>query len=293
MNTLNRRLVLAAGALSGVPLLQACATPAAVDTSALDLTSAAGQLDAFMRMRASNDGRDVFANWWVTMFAVLPGERPREIFRLDGFNVGRFFKLPDGGHQFITREVAYYKDLKSGQILSEWDNPFTNTKNSVLQIANDPVNSRYAATKPGDPGRFPFQRSGDDVFLRIDVPLSYPNPLQPGEFPAESSGAQYTASEHFTFFGKASDLANKSLASVPCTWSWARTGPWLPWMKMGQRAGYLMYSGHGRKFATFAELPQDVRDYTVKNFPAYQKSPDSFVAPNETSWTYYKKQVKK
>ena len=271
----------------------ACCTLFAGPAAAVDTTSSAGQLDALMRMRGSNDGRDVFANWWVTVYAVLPGERPREIMRLDGFNVGRFAKLEDGSAQLITREVAYYRDLKTGEFLKEWLNPFTNEKNTVLHVANDPVNARFAAPKAGEAGRLPFMQSGDDVILRLDVPLAYPNPLQPAEFPAESSGPVYSGSEHFTFFAKTAQLDEAKTASVPITYAWARTGPWLPWMKMGTRQGYLLYSGHGKKFASFDDLPADVRDFTRANYPAYQKSPEAFTTPNETSWTYYKKQAAK
>jgi hypothetical protein len=293
---LSRRATVAT--LAAAVLAAGCATaPApmapAASTAAPDVTSAAGQLDNFIRMRASADGKTVFANWWVTVFAVVPGERPREIMKLDGFNAGRFVKNADGSAEFISREVAYYKDSRTGAILSEWQNPFTNEKNSVLHVANDPVNSKYAAPKAGEAGRFPFMVSGEDVFLRLDIPLAYPNPLLPAEFPAESSGPTYLASEHFTFFAKTADIANRALPSVPLTYAWARTGPWLPWMKMGQRPGYLIYSGHGRKYASFDELPADVKAYTRANFPAYATAPASYVTPNETSWTYYKKQVQK
>lgn len=259
--------------------------------AALDANSATGQLDTFMRLRGTSDGRDTFANWWVTIYAVLPGERPREIMKMDGYNVGRFVKAEDGSVQLISREVSYYKDLKTGEILKEWVNPFTNEKNTVLHVANDPVNARFPAPKAGDPGRFPFMVNGDDVILRMDVPLAYPNPLPPTEFPAESAGAMYTGSEHFTFFGKTKDLDDAKATSVPATWAWARTGPWLPWMKMGSRPGYVLYSGHGKKFLKFDELPADVREFTKANFPQYQTSPATFVTPNETSWTYYKKQA--
>ena len=277
-------------------LLGACGTPGGMSAGtrepakAVDTTSAAGQLDTFIRMRGSADGREVFANWWVTMYAVFPGERPREILKLDGFNAGRMLRLPDGSAQMITREVAYYKDPKTGAILSEWANPFTNEKNTVLHVTNDPVNARFAAPKAGEKGTFPMTASGNDVMLRLDVPLAYPNPLSPAEFPAESSGPVYAGSEHFTFFAKASDLANPALASVPTTYAWARTGPWLPWMKMGARPGYLLYSGHGKKFMSFDELPADVRDHTRANFPKYARAPEAFSTPNETSWTFYKKQ---
>ncbi len=258
---------------------------------AVDTTSAVGQQDAYMRIRASNDGKQAFANWWVTVFAAVPGERPRPIFRLDGYNVGRFIKAADGSVQFVSREVAYYRDLKTGEFLTEWDNPYTKEKNTVVQVTNDPVNSTLPAPKAGEAGRFPFMQSGDDVFLRLDIPLAYPNPLLPADFPAESSGPLYIASEHFIFFSKTHDLDDPKLTSVPLTYAWTRTGPWLPWMKMGMRPGGLVYSGHGKKFARFEDLPADVREYTTANYPLYQTAPAGYTTPNETSWTYYKKQA--
>jgi hypothetical protein len=261
----------------------------ALPAGAADTSSAAGQLETFMRMRGSADGREAYANWWVTVFAVVPGERPREIFRLDGYNVGKFVKAEDGSAQFLSRELAYYRDLKTGEILKEWTNPFTNEKVTVVPVLNDPVNSRYPAPKAGEAGRFPFMTAGEDVILRLDIPLAYPNPLQPADFPAESTGPTYLASEHFTFFAKTRDIDDAQQASVPLTYAWARTGPWLPWMKMGTRAGGLIYSGHGKKFMRFEDLPADVRDYTKANYPLYTNAPTTYVTPNETSWTYYKK----
>ena len=180
-------------------------TAASVPALAQDTRSAAGQLDSFIRMRASADGHEVFANWWVTIFAVLPGERTGTILRLDGFSAGRFVKAPDGSAQFISREVAYDKDLATDEVVNQWANPFTHEKNAVLQVANVAVNSRYAAPKAGELGRMPIMVNGDDLILRSDVPLAYPKALQPAEFPAESSGPTCLASEHFTFFAKAAD----------------------------------------------------------------------------------------
>lgn len=58
-------------------------------------------------------------------------------------------------------------------------------------------------------------------------------------------------------------------------------------MKMGQTPGYLLYSGQGRKYQQFDQLPANVKDYTLKNYAAYVTAPESFYQPNETSWTYY------
>ena len=95
-------------------------------------------------MRADNSGKDVYADWHTTVFLVEPGKRAVAIMRLDGFNVGRAVKNADGSYQWLAREVAYYRDLKTGKILDKWENPITGKTNDVLQVVNDPVNQRLA-----------------------------------------------------------------------------------------------------------------------------------------------------
>lgn len=258
-------------------------------TTALDLNSYEGSMAAYKKMRGNADGSDTIADWQVTVYMVEPGKKATPIMRLDGFNIGRFAQQPDGGFQWISREIAYYRDLKTGQLLTEWNNPVTGKKNQVVQVINDPVNSKFGATAaPNQPG-LPWNVRGDDVFLKMDIPLAYPNSLQPNEYPEESTGPSYIASEHFLFFAKTRDLMDEKMKSIPSTYAWTRTGPWLPWMKMGTRSGYLLYSGQGKKLKGPEELDQFVRDYTTKNYPDFMSAPKTYTTPNETSWTYYKK----
>jgi hypothetical protein len=257
----------------------------AFDSAAYDLTKPENSGEAFVRMRADTSGADVIADWHTTVFIVEPGKRAVAVMRLDGFNVGRASKNADGSYQWLSREVAYYRDLKTGKILDKWENPLTGKINDVIQVINDPVNSVFG--RPG--GSLPWRVKGDDVFMTIDVPLAYPNSLLPADFPEESTGPMYFATESFMFFSRQSDFANPKLTSVPTTYSWARTGPWLPWMKMGTRPGYVLYTGQGKKLKNAAELDPVVREYTEKNHPDFMFAPKAFVAPNETSWTYYRK----
>jgi Protein of unknown function (DUF1838) len=265
------------------------ATFSAGCASALDLSTPEGKMLGLVKMRASSDGKDAYADWQVTAWAVVPGARPTALFRLDGFNVGRMERQSDGGWRFISREVAYYRDRVTGAILTHWDNPFTKQRNEVLQVINDPVNIAFdPPTKPGV--RLPpLAVRGENVSLVLDVPLAYPNPLTPRDYPLESSGEMYLASEHFLYFAKTADVANDALASAPTHYGWLRNGPWLPWMKMGQMPGHIAYVGHGRKLASAAELDPVVREYTEKHHPEFMKSPAAWSQPNETSWTYYRK----
>lgn len=252
---------------------------------AYDFSRPQDSVDAFVRMRGNTDGTDSIADWHVTVFIVEPGKRAMPIMRLDGFNVGRAIKQADGSYQWLSREVAYYRDLKTGQIMDKWENPLTGKTNDILHVINDPVNGKFA------PATFnvPWRVKGDDVFLTTDVPLAYPNALQPADFPEESTGPTYFASEHFLFFAKMADFDNPKLTSVPSTYAWTRTGPWLPWMKLGQRPGYVLYSGQGKKLKSAADLDPVVREVTEKNHPHFMKAPTTLATPNETSWSYYKK----
>jgi hypothetical protein len=256
-----------------------------VSNAKIDLTKPEDSLNAFIRMRGNADGADTYADWAVTVFIVEPGKRVTPVMRLDGFNVGRPIKNADGSYQWLSREVAYYRDLKTGKILDKWDNPLTGKTNEVLHVINDPVNGKFAPSTMN----LPWNVRGEDVFLKMDIPLAYPNALQPMEFPEESTGPTYFASEHFLYFAKMRDLENPSLTSVPSSYAWTRTGPWLPWMKMGTRPGYVLYSGQGKKLKSAAELDAVVREYTEKNHVAFMSAPKTLVTPNETSWTYYKK----
>jgi hypothetical protein len=270
--------VAVAGTLFSLPVL----------AGTLDLSKPADAHQAMLRLVGDLDGKPVFKDWDVTIFAVLPGAKPRPILRMQGYNAGRLIAKPDGSHDWVTREVSYYQDLKSGQIVESWANPFNNQKVCIVQVANDPVSSHFVP--PTENGRAPhFAIAGDFGALRMDIPLAYPNALPPAEYPEESTGPTYLASEHFIFFASRADLSSDVQRSTPTHYSWFRTGPWLPWMKMGQTPGYLIYSGQGNKYASFDELPAAVKAYTLKHYPTYVTAPDSFYQPNETSWTYYGK----
>jgi len=283
MKLINTLIASAIFATTIVAASQVIAAPKAGKKAAYDIMEAKNSAEAFVRMRADSKGGDVYADWHTTMFIVEPGKKALEVMRLDGFNVGRVAKNANGTYQWLSREVAYYRDLKTGKILDKWDNPVTGKTNDVVQVINDPVNSTFG-TRP-----MPWRVKGDDVFVTINVPLMYPNSLQPADFPEESTGPTYFATESFMFASKLSDFANLKLTSVPTSYSWARTGPWLPWMKMGTRPGYVLYIGQGKKLKSAAELDPVVREYTEKNLPDFMVSPKTFVAPNETSWSYYKK----
>jgi hypothetical protein len=63
-------------------------------------------------------------------------------------------------------------------------------------------------------------------------------------------------------------------------------------MKMGDRAGQMIYNGAGKRVASWEELPEVLKDELKRVKPEYQTPPPIDDArANETSWTYFKKVI--
>ena len=183
-------------------------------------------------------------------------------------------------------EMLAYEDLQTGEILQEWRNPFTQETVEVVHVWNDPVNSTSKSKTFG----IPYTRLDNDrICFHIEVPLFYPSPLKKAEWPQSSRSDMYQAAELFQFFVSEKDLHNAGLKSVPFDISWVRFSDFLPWMKMADRPGYLMYSSRGSKLkGGYPALPEKIRNFVEANHPEYATAPDKYTTPNMTSWKYYK-----
>lgn len=270
-----------------IVILAAClaGTAAAADTVKIDLASPRERLEAYIRANGDTSGAPV-ATWASgRVYAYVPGEKPRALFGLEVLGMSRFQKI-EGGYLRLHREIGFYTDLASGAVLKTWTNPWLQRDVEVIPIQNDPVNRRFTVENTN----FSMLESGDDVMFYREVPLRYLNPLDPVTYPQHSSGEFYEAIEMFNTFVQRQALVDPSLTSVPSTGSWTRFGPWLPWMEMGSRAGYLIYHSRSLKPRDgLKALPTTLRQHVAANYPKYLEAPDSFIAPDETSWTFFKK----
>lgn len=104
------------------------------------------------------------------------------LFYFEGVNVRRVEEQEDGSYLSFSREVSVYRDLETGDILQAWSSTFLNRDNEVFEVANDPVNAHLT------PGVGQHSYSLHHTSFSGDFWLDYPNPLQPGEYPAFSSG---------------------------------------------------------------------------------------------------------
>ena len=70
-----------------------------------------------------------------------PGKKIEDLFGAQGFGVIRLNQREDGAIERMCRQVGLYTDLRSGEVLSEWRNPFIDETVEVVHVAMDPVTS--------------------------------------------------------------------------------------------------------------------------------------------------------
>jgi len=155
-----------------------------------------------------------------------------------------------------------------------------------VHVANNPVQQTFsnATTYSG-------MVVGDSTIFFLDIPLYYPNPLAGNAtFAPYSPQPFYQAGEFFKFIVPSRDLERKHKNKVDSVViSWTRTSPWLPWMKLGSKAGYLFYSSQGARVDAYADWPKVARDQINSRVPIYRTAPTCVLnAASVSSWTYFK-----
>ncbi|MEZ5498378.1 MAG: DUF1838 family protein [Steroidobacteraceae bacterium] len=284
---------LPASALIAFTALVAVATQA----EPLDIYTADGALAAMRKVQCSMvDGEAVTYYWHGETYSRVPGEADRKLFDVIGMNIRACATINDPqrgkGWRLVSRELLIYVDPATGEPLTEWNNPWTGAAVKVVQTANDPVNQPplFPLGRDGKPVSWRGTVSGDQWWQTLTVPLFYRNPLG-GDY-QKYIGGTYHATEMFNFFGPIAALTDQSVTSAPVQVGWVRISGWLPWMEMGDRSGLLYFHSAGRKLGSWDELPEAFRSLIERDYPLWKSPPPlDDKRPNETSWTYFRKQV--
>jgi hypothetical protein len=240
----------------------------------------------WVKTRSSLDpSQSNFLVWSGAIYAFVPGEKRNRLFRMVGMSVSRCIPTDEGVWDFTSRELTYYLHPETGEILRKWENPWTGELLPVMHVANNPVQGHFKR-------KFPALVDGSDTTFVFDLFSTYPNPLAADpKFADYSPNPTYQAAELFKITVPTEDLLNPEILSISkLQLSWDRIGPWVPWMKMGDRPGQLIYSAYGSKVNGFSELPQLLRDEIDTRVPLYKDAPPSFLDVEDmTSWLYFQK----
>ena len=248
------------------------------------------------------EGDEAIYWWHGKMYSRRPGERDRHLFNVQGMNVRACDILEDPkrglGYRTVSREVMFYLDPETNEVVDTWTNPWSGEEVRVIQVANDPVNMninrpRYAYDEDGEPQARLNAIEHDGFYLNGGgaARLFYENPLA-GDY-QDYVGGTYHAMEFGTGAVPIDDLLDGDANVVKDrVISWARVSKFLPWMKMGDRDGVVIFHTAGMRLDSWDDLPDVVKDEINENYPQYVGAPPIDDArPNETSWTVTQKAI--
>jgi len=268
----------------------------------IDLNDPKQNLRAFTRVFADTDPSKVAVGWYSgTAFAVIgDSKKLQPLLGIEGIGVRRTKELENGGYRVFNRELAFYKDLKTGTYLETWDNPLNGEKCEAFPIQNMFVNADTApifefdmeGTKVRQPFNPPWSFASDWAMSLFEVHQSVKSELQPAEWPRESAGEFVRISEVFHRHCRIEDLNNEALTSVPTHGTWVRLASWFPWMLMGQTEGHLFFRCQTHKFDRIEDLPKEFLAKAERGYSQYLDAPsvDSWgKQPNDSTFGMYKR----
>lgn len=258
----------------------------------LDLDDAADNLEAIIKIQADASGGPVLTGFPGQAWGWVGGEGHKLLFNTYGIGATRVEKVGDDW-RFYHREVLYYLDPKTGEVLHTWQNPYTGRTVEVLHIMNDPVNRLYQLKGGPIPPPRPYIINGPFIVFQISVLRAEKhNPLMPAEYPLHAQQDVYQSAEMWAISSVVDQVKDRSIKNADNHTAWTRLSMWLPFMEMGQRPGQMVYASNSFKLKNkVADLPKAVLEYTEKHHPKYLEPPSEWqgLSVNENTWSYSKK----
>jgi hypothetical protein len=275
----------------------------------LDLTTPDGNREAWARLLGNTDMRSTKYGWAQGIVqGVRPGEAVRDLVGFTMLSAARLLPLTSAeqaewgpGYRKVLREIGLYTDLKSGEILEEWVNPYLNERVKVVPITNDPFNHLITSFRPAPPSygglnreappkvplQFDWTRRGATLNMMSWINLFYPSALQPSKWPRESASPFSQVTEMFLYNIDWAEMQDRRRTSVEYHGVWSRTTPWLPWMLMGPTPGHAQYYTEMGAVDDISKIDRRTLDYVEKHHPKYLKAPERWEEPSLSSLEWY------
>jgi len=259
----------------------------------------AQSLRHFTRIFGDTNPDNFVRGWFDGVVYAVVGDSSQVVplLGIEGIGTMRVQPVEGGGYRVFNRELAFYKDLRSGQFIDEWQNPLNGRRVEPFPMKNMTVNAETApilkmdveGTEIAVPFPATWRSFGEHVFSTFEIHASVPSELQPEEWPLESPGPMTRITEVFQRSALLADLANNELTSVPYTGTWTRLSSWYPWMLMGQQEGHLFFRANMAKLRPDQDIPPAFAAKASQQHAAFLEPPslDSWGQANDSSFNTY------
>ena len=202
-----------------------------------------------------------------TIFGMTPEDGVKPMIGHTGVLKGVRKPWVDNGYYYTLYDCGYFMDLKTGDPVEEFENPFTGEVNRPVKIVGGPFDRVIK------PDLRPFKSRGDELWLEEPAYLNFVNKLDPKIWKKASTGEKLSFLYVETYHGKLSDLNNPDLDSIPMTITSTHNTSWYPFFLMGQRPGGHYWQAVGKKVENLEDdVPSVLINYIEKESPGYFES---------------------
>ena len=145
MDYLNRRaaLITSGAGLFSSFALSSCGeslNPISKNKDLFDLYDPKTVTPIYARLRGNPNEK--MSIWWYggMVYGKLLNQMSTPLFRVHGIGFNRFRKINDNTYEQTVAEAGYFADLKTLQIIDEWDNPLNNKRVKIEHYRSIVVN---------------------------------------------------------------------------------------------------------------------------------------------------------
>lgn len=257
--------------LTGAAALAAGGGTSAVGArEALDLATPAGNVRAYLKLRASVETQDVYF-WFAGRLDVAVADEPiRPIVNVETLILRRTERLGELAWNVIDWEASFYRDIETGRLIEgDITNPATGEKVTPVPYTEGPVRFRFTDREPrimgsrdvmpntGKPFHYDYRVVDGRLSMRKSSYISVPHFLDVAAYPLESSGAKLFVSSHSTLSAPLAEIEDPAVPSAASEFSYTAASGWLPWMKLGRKPGHVIWAEAGRKLFRLDDAPPE------------------------------------
>lgn len=263
----------------------------------MDLSNPADALIATMKCNGTlEDGVEVIRWMEGIVYSLFDdGEKMDALHGVVGVFPSRSWRQTDGTYKVVSNDVIFYTDLKSGKVIEQFKNPYTDQLCEVHNHASV-LNTIVGPSAPRESEMLSLQR---EWVVRMGIAaentesrIKKLNPIDPIKWPLESSGKWYLKKSSNQMFAKLADLENTDMPSVPTLISSQRFGPWYPWMLMGSKPGRNFSHMTVYKAQKMSDVPRNILEYAEKNKPQFLTAPKTWTGEYVDPETLYTRERK-
>jgi hypothetical protein len=244
-------------------------------------------IHAIAKLRGSTDGAAVL--WWYRgcQYGVIDQVKTL-LWQVEGAQLGKFVEAEGGALEHVFRDVMFYLDAETSELLTTYTNPFTGETNEPPVMRMGPFRIRHSVTGADvvlpegmPPGAMevewhyePAVVQGGEVLIRETGSTRIANHMKDSGKPGISTKDHFMINDFFTLSGMVADIENDSLPSAPARTSYQSINEWTPWLGMGDRPGFVFGSGTSRKLKSTDELPGRLAALIDQHEPGFFSDPD-------------------